>query len=272
PGDPQLHVLSGLLADSRGDLEQAVEDLSLAVRSAPSWRNLYLLANLEDRAGRTADARRHLEELLARNPGNAWGLDRLGQLELLEGDLERAIGIYRELIGRQPLRSFYNNLGLAHSLLGRPAEAAEAFRQALALEPGHVRVLLNLADAELAQGHDREAQDLYRRALLRFDEVEAAGALTAKDGMGKAQCLVHLGRVGDAVELTQRTLRQSDDDSELFYAASLVYALAGDRASFRVNAELALDHGVQPRWFTLPVFGALRNDPELRALLQRRPA
>jgi tetratricopeptide (TPR) repeat protein len=270
PGDPQLHVLSGLLAESRGDLEQAIADLTLACRSAPSWRNLFLLADLELRAGRTAEGRRHLEELLAVHPGNPWGMERLGNLELLEGDPGRAAEIFLEMIGLQPLRPYYTNLGLARSLLGRPGEAAEAYRQALALDPGHARVLLNLADAELAQGHESAASDLYRRALRRFDEVETAGALSARDRMDKAQCLVHLGRVRDAVELAQQALRESGDDPETFFAASLVYALAGDRASALVNAELALDKGVQPRWFTLPVFGALRNDPELSALLLRR--
>jgi tetratricopeptide (TPR) repeat protein len=199
-------------------------------------------------------------------------LDTLGRLELLQGDPERAIATYRQLIRHQPLRPYFTNLGLAHSLLGRHADAAEAYRRALALEPNHARVLLNLADAEIAQGHGRAAGDLYRRALARFDEVQTAGALTAKDSMDKAQCLAHLGRISDAVELTQRTLRESGDDPELFYTASLVYALAGDRASFLVNAKLAFANGVQPRWFTLPVFGTLRNDPELKALLQRPPA
>jgi serine/threonine-protein kinase len=272
PSDPELDVFAGLLAESRGDLARAVADVSRAVQRAPSWHNLFLLADLELRAGKTAEARRHLEELLARNPGNPWGLDRLGQLELLQGDPERAIAIYRELIRVQPLRPYYTNLGLAHSLLGRHAEAAAAYRQALALEPNHARVLLNLADAELAQGHASAAAELYRRALSRFDEIQAAGALTAKDSMDKAQCLAHLGRIPEAVELTQKTLRESGDDAELFYAASLVYALAGDRASFLLNAKLALANGMQPRWFTLPVFGVLRNDPDLGALLRRSPA
>ncbi|HEY2737844.1 MAG TPA: protein kinase [Thermoanaerobaculia bacterium] len=272
PSDPQLEVFAGLLAESRGDLARAVEDVSRAVQRAPSWHNLFLLADLELRAGKTADARRHLEELLARNPCNPWGLDRLGRLELLQGDPERAIATYRELIRVQPLRPYFTNLGLAHSLLGRHAEAAAAYRQALALDPNHARVLLNLADAELAQEHGSAAAELYRRALSRFDEIQAAGALTAKDSMDKAQCLAHLGRIPEAVELTQKTLRESGDDAELFYAASLVYALAGDRASFLLNAKLALDNGMQPRWFTLPVFGALRNDPDLGALLRRSPA
>ena len=272
PNDPRLDIFAGLLAESRGDLARAIEDVSRATQRAPSWHNLFLLADLELRAGKTADARRHLEELLARNPGNPWGLDMLGRLELLQGDPERAIATYRELIRVQPLRPYFTNLGLAHSLLGRHAEAAAAYRQALALDPNHARVLLNLADAELAQGHGSAAAELYRRALARFDAVQAAGALAAKDSMDKAQCLAHLGRIPEAVELTQKTLRESGDDAELFYAASLVYALAGDRASFLLNAKLALDNGMQPRWFTLPVFGVLRNDPDLGALLRRPPA
>lgn len=87
--------------------------------------------------------------------------------------------------------------------------------------------------------------------------------------MVRAQCLVHLGRSREAVELTQSTLRASGDDPEVLYAASLVYSQAGDRASALVNAKLALEKGVQPRWFTLPAFGPLRNDPELRDVGRR---
>lgn len=271
PGDPQLLMLSGQLAESRGDLEQAVTDFSAAVRRAPSWSNLYWLAVLEIRAGRTADARRHLEELLARSPDNLWGLDRLGSLELLEGDSKRAERIYLDMTRRQPLRAYYTNLGLARSLLGRTTEAVEAYRQALALDPDHLTVLLNLADAELALGRGEEARALYRRTLARIEEVGTAGGLTAEQRMAKAQCLAHLGQTREAVELTQRVLRDSGDTPEVLYTASLVYALVGDRASALVNAKLALEKGIQPRWFTLAVFGPLRDDPELRSLLRRKP-
>jgi tetratricopeptide (TPR) repeat protein len=129
-------------------------------------------------------------------------------------------------------------------------------------------VLLNLADAELALGHGEEARSHYAQTLDRLAATERAGGLSAAERMIRAQCLVHLGRVREAVELTQGTLRTSGDDPETLYEASLVYALAGDRASALVNARLALEKGVQPRWFTLPVFGPLRADPELRAMLR----
>ncbi len=267
PGDPALHVLAGKLAESQGDLKQAIAETEAAVERAPAWTNLFRLADLEIKAGRTADARRHLEELLARSPDNLWGLDKLGNLELLEGDPARAEQIYLDLIRHQPQRSFYTNLGLARSLLSRPDAAVDAYRHALELAPGHVAVLLNLADAELALGHGEEARGFYTQVLDHLAVTERAAGLSVTERMVRAQCLVHLGRSREAVELTQSTLRASGDDPEVLYAASLVYSQAGDRASALVNAKLALEKGVQPRWFTLPAFGPLRNDPELRAML-----
>ncbi len=266
PGDPQLHSLAGQLAESRGDLKRAVAELSAAAQAVPSWSNLYRLADVEARTGRTAAARRHLEELLTRSPGHPWGLNRLANLELLEGDPRRAERIYLDILRRQPQRSHYTNLGLARSLLGRHAEAVEAYRSALKFDPDNPHVLINLADSELALGRTSEARRLYRRTLESLAQAEATAALSPVERMIRAQCLAHLGLAHEAVGVTLRTLRGSGDDSEILYAASLVYALAGDRASALVNAELAVKQGVQPRWFTLPAF-PLRDDPELKALL-----
>lgn len=268
PADPELLVLAGRVAEAEGDLDRAIADLSAAVRRSPSWVNLFRLANLEARAGRTADARRHLEELLARNPNNIWGLDRLGNLELLVGDPAEAERIYLGLIRLHPQRSHYTNLGLARSLLGRNAEAVAAYEKALELAPGHIAATLNLADAQLALGREDEARALYGQVLEKLTANEAAAELPSMDRMAKAQCLAHLGRAREAVELAQQTLQQNAGDPEVIYAASLVYALVGDRSSALVNAEIALEKGVQPRWFTIAAFGPFRNDPELRALLR----
>lgn len=268
PGDPQLHSLAGQLAESRGDLERAAGELAEAVAGAPSWNNLYRLASVEMRLGRPAEARRHLDELLARNPGNVWGLRLLANLELLDGDPERAERIYLDLLSREPLPSDATNLGLTRSLLGRYAEAVEAYRRALTLDPENPYLLLNLADAQLTLGRKGEAHRLYQRTLESLARLEEATALAPLQRMIRAQCLAHLARSREAVRVTQQALRESGDDPEILYAASLVYALAGDRSSALVTAELALKQGMHPRWFTLPAFGILRGDPELLAIIR----
>jgi tetratricopeptide (TPR) repeat protein len=272
PGDPALRVYAARVAESRGDLEGAITELSAAVERSPSWQYLYRLADNEAKVGRIDAARNHLRELLERSPGNSWGLERLGNLELLLGDPARAEKVYLDLLRRSPQRSYYTNLGIARSLLGRPAEALEAFQQARALAPENTVVLLNLADAHLASGQAGEARNLYRFVLAQLEAAGATAELGTQDRLAQAQCLAHLGRAPEAVEIAQRVLRQTPEDPEAAFMGFVVYALAGDRASALVNARIALDLGVQPRWFVLAPLGPLHNDPDLQALLRRAPA
>lgn len=267
PGDPEVLVLSAELAARRGQTAEALADLRQAVQRAPSWRNLFALARLEYGSGELAAAREHFGELLARSPDNQWGLGKLAEMELMLGDPRRAEELYRRLIALAPQRAHYTNLGLALSLAGRPADAVAAYREALAIDPGHVTVRLNLADALLALGRSHEAEALYGEVLADFERRAASAALEPTEEMAVAQCLAHLGRPREAVEIVQRTRERHPGHPEVVYLASLVYAVVGDRASALVNAKSALDTGTQPRWFTLPVFGDLRRDPELVALL-----
>jgi serine/threonine-protein kinase len=267
PGDPELLVLRARLAEQTGRTDEAFDSLRAAVERAPSWRNLYSLADLEARHSRLSEAREHLGLLLSRSPDNLFALDKLAGMELLSGDLGRAERLYLKLIGLAPRRSHYTNLGLARFLLGRYAEAVEAYHKALELDPDHVAVLLNLADAESALGDRQEADRLYGRVLERLGTMEAAATLSPGDRMIKAQCLARLGHSREAVETAQQTLQQSPDDPEVIYLASLVYSLAGDHASALVNARLARAKGTQPRWFNIAAFAGLRGDPEFQRLL-----
>ncbi len=264
PGDPAVAAQRARLADAQGDLATAVRLLRAVVERYPSWRYLVELAGLELRAGEVKSARSHLEQAAALVPGNTWPLAKLGELELAYGSLRRAEQTYRQLVADRPQRSDLTNLGTVRLLLKDYDGAVESYRQALEVEPGHVAVMFNLADAELARGRTNEALALYR---------EVAGGLEGRDGPSPldrcllAQCLVHLGESRRAVGMALEALQSAGQDAEVTFQVAVVFALAGEDASALAQAGKARSLGIQARWLTIPAFDRLRDDPAFRTLL-----
>lgn len=266
PGDPAATAQRARLAEARGDLAGAVSLLREVVDRYPSWRYLVELASLELRAGEVDAARRHLEEATALVPGNTWVQAKLGELELVYGDLRRAERIYRDLVASGPQRSDLTNLGIVRFLLEDYEGAVESYRRALQLEPGHVTVTFNLADAELARGRTEEARVLYRQVLDALAIREKPSSL---DRCLQAQCLVHLGEERRAVETALEALQESPRDAEVTYQSAIVFALAGEDSSALALARKARGLGVQARWLAIPAFAQLRDEPGFQALLKQ---
>ncbi|HEY0512234.1 MAG TPA: protein kinase [Thermoanaerobaculia bacterium] len=269
PGDPQLLALRASLADHEGRSEEAIADMRSLTGQVPSWLYLAQLADLEARNGHTEEARHHLETVLASSPGNIWALEQLARIELLFGDLKRAEQIFLDLIARAPQRVYFTNLGAIRIFLEQYEDAIAAFRQALSFDPDHVSATLNMADAELALGRGVEAEAHYRKALKQLERNRPPGGLSPDDSMSQAQCLAHLGQNREAVEIMREALRQGPDNPYLLQSAALVYALVGNQASALANVRKAREKGLQPRWFSLPGFAALKDNPEFRRLVRK---
>jgi tetratricopeptide (TPR) repeat protein len=260
PGDPVVDTQRVRIAEARGDLPEAIRILRGMMARHPTWRGWMRLADFELRDGDIVSARLHLEEAARLVPGNTWPVARLGELELAYGDLQRAAAIYRGLIAKGPQRSDLTNLGLVQFLLGDFEAAAVSFRRALALDPGHLAVTLNLADVELARGRRTEALALYREALTSLSRKAAASPLTPVERCLEAQCRAHLGEARQAVAIALEVLQGHPRDAEVTYQASLVFALAGEDASALALARKARELGMQERWFLIPAFRRLRSE------------
>ena len=269
PGDVLIPYLRYSLALQRGRLAEAISWMLKVVELQPSGRYLVALGEMEARTGHLAAARQHLEEARRLVPGNTWVLAKMGELELAYGDLPRAETIYRGLVASGPQRSDLTNLGLVHFLLGRYTEAAEDYRRALAIDPGHITATLNLADAELALGHLREGAELQRQVLAALEAKEHGASLLPIELIFRAQCLAYLGESRRAVDIALSALQESPEDADVIYQASLVLSIAGERASALSLVRKALALGYQPRWFTVPAFASLRSDPAFRNLIEQ---
>ncbi len=262
--DPAGGLLQrGLLAERRGRLPEALELMRAAARMRPSWLTLLTLANAEYRQSRFDDARRHLEELLSRSPGNLEGLKTLAQIELLRNP-ERAVALLREAAKRDPDIGSLTNLGVNLLLLRRYGEAEASLRRALALQPDNPSAALNLADCLSLLGRLAEARQLYARAAEIASRQATPGDWSLLSV--KAQALAHLGASEGALEAIQEALRLTPNNGQLAYEAAVVYVLLGDRSSALFHARQAAAQKVDANWFALPFFDPLRNEPAFAAL------
>ncbi|HBL25914.1 MAG TPA: hypothetical protein DD490_03665 [Acidobacteria bacterium] len=267
PGDVRLLERKSWILSAQGKPREALALTRAAAEIQPSSKRLADLAQLEIQQGHVDAARRTLERSLQRSPGNYPALSLLAILELYNGDLHRAVEIYRELVRRSPGVAQLSNLGLAYFSLGRYEEAAATYRQIVEREPGHALALLNLADTLLLMGRTAEGRTLYEKVLTL---LAADPATTTPQYLTvKAQALAHLGRGREAVAAVQEALRLAPNDGPVAYEAAVVYALLGEDDSALVNVERALSLGQGTRWFALPWFSSLRRDPEFRRLLEK---
>jgi len=264
PGDVRLLDLQAALAERQGRPAEALALSRTAVERQPSWARLYEHANLARRQGETAEARRSLEQLLARFPGNEWGRRLLATLELTSGDPARAAALYQELLARSAEPDLLANLGLARMLQGDHSGAAAALERAVAAAPRNYYFLLNLAQARQLEGKKAEGDALCRRvlALSAEDKAEEWQRLTVR-----AQALAQLGAGQDAVLAAQEALRLAPRNGQAAFEAALVFAMVGDRTLALANTRRARDLGFNaPAWFRLPWFDPLRSDAGFRRL------
>jgi tetratricopeptide (TPR) repeat protein len=268
PTDPELPVRRARLAWRRDDPEAAVELLERAMRRRRTWRGLWDLAEIHLHTGDPARARALLQEALELVPGHRIVRAKLAQLELLEGDPRRAASLERALLEEHPSATHATNLGTALLLLGEYEAARETFDEALEMAPDDPGLLLNRADAEALLYGDDVATEWYRRALEAAERLDRA---TGRESLDiRAQCLAHLGRGLEAVEAVQRQLQRTPDSAGAHFTAALVYAVIGDRTSAVVSAARSIRLGMEPRWFSLPFFASVRDDPAFRAALEKR--
>jgi serine/threonine-protein kinase len=264
PGDVALLERSSRILDAQGKSQEALAQLRTAARLQPSSKRLHNLAQLELKLGHVAAAKKSLNLLLQRSPNDFDGTSMLATIELLNGDVNRAIQLYRQLVSRSPGTGELSNLSVAYLFARRYAEAAGTARTILAREPGNPLYVLGLGDAYLLMGRRQEAEEQYRR-ILDLTSSDPAKAdpqfLTVR-----AQALAHLGQGRPAVAAVQEALRLAPDNGSTAYEASLVYALLGEDDSALVNAERAVKSGFGPRWFSFPWFDSLRRRPEFQTM------
>ncbi|NRR32627.1 tetratricopeptide repeat protein [Oxalobacteraceae bacterium] len=159
----------------RGDRVALFERAAEIVARGDALAALQVLAQWHHEAGETALAEAVLREVLRRAPAMPGAMANLGLMLSTLGRPQEAVELHRRALALQPdLAAAWGNLALALRALGDDAGAADAEQAALRLAPHSPEAHINAGLALYGQGRILESMAAYRHALqLRHDLPEA---------------------------------------------------------------------------------------------------
>ncbi len=262
--------------EQTGNQAEATRTLEQGVRRFPEnltlWTRLGRSLLQEHRPAEAADVFRFLVGEFRRRgdaAGEGWAWYQLGQAEYSRGlpmESLAAAGKALELAGQQA--DFYHLQGLAWYELRQDSDAESAFRRALSLAPGDVRLQFNLAlvllrrrdmaaaeeilsqvtraapdfaEAAFYLGRIYNNQHRNRQALELFQRAEQLNP--ALDGLylQKGLALKALGRDGEAAESLSRHLQQHPDDVSALISLGDCHLRQADAAQATIPLKRAVE-------------------------------
>jgi len=149
-----------------------------------------------------------------------WNL--LGVVAHQQNDNELAINLISQAIVLQgDIAEYHNNLGLAQRGRGDAGEAEAAWRNALLLDPSHVKAAANLASLLRWDGR-------FDEALAVAEQGAAAGSqdVDALNNLGNA--LKDCGRMDEAIEAYRQVIALAPDFALAHWNLSLALLSVGD--------------------------------------------
>ncbi len=190
--DPGDFYTKGEANYKAGKYEDAIQDLTQAVKLSPDWEDPhYVLALALTETGRLKEAIEEFKQvvkLAIKDEPKILSYYNVGNAHADLGEYQDAIDSYNQAIklnanssNRQPLSKPHNNLGLAYAALGRLNEAIAEFNQAVQLRPEYAEAHYNLGVAYVQLGRRHEAEEQQRILVkLRPDLAAKLDALTKK--------------------------------------------------------------------------------------------
>jgi len=228
--DAYSFLRAGMARERTGDYPGAVEayDRGLAVESD----NVELL-NAKGFAlfqqGKSALAVGALERALQSDPAHWKAHNNMALASIDLGELEMAEAHYRESLAIDPQPAIYNDLGFVLERQGLTEEAANAYRQALTLDPDSATAHYNLGASLAREQQFVDAETHFRKALTNTPN--------AKTYTGLALVLWQQGKPESALKQLQLAVKADPTDAAAHEALGKIYLQQGNLPAAAVAYE-----------------------------------
>ena len=265
------HSLAWLLYQ-RGQLDAAIDELTLAVQTSPDRAMFHShLGTMLRQAGRVRGRRRLLSGRAASSSRTTSRLVTIWAMPISKWASSnwRSRVIATPCAAHRTIRISYLNLALAQKELGRLDEARHALQHALGIKPDFADAWVNLGMVWKAEGDHTQAEACYRRAL----EVNPNSALAYNN-----LASLRLGeyRPSEAIGLLQKALQIKPDYATAYINLGDAYQAQGRTAealsAFGEALRIAPNDALKIKSaLTLPVIlGSESQIDEVRSAIARQ--
>ena len=184
--------------------------------------------------GDYAGAERIYDKLLPLNPGAPASYVNLALAQARQKKFDAAIETLNKGAAAVPGSDvILSRLGHTYLVTGRPAEALEAMRRVLEIDPDHFDALTVCAVVLESSGRAEEARAYMERAL----DVEPENKFLRTS---LARSLASSGRLSEAIELLSGLVRDHPADASLFQNLGIALGMTGDYPEAIENLNRAL--------------------------------
>ncbi len=187
------------------EAEKLLEELASKNRDSAHYH--FLKGLLAERRGEYEEAMDHYRRATDLDPDHVRALFRLGYLASLYGEVTEAIGCWRACVEKKPVPvNALINLGLLYEDLERYQDAIACYRMVLKYYPNHPRARLYLGDAEASTSmyYDREKEKERSRQnqILRIPISDFELSVRSRNCLEK----MNIKTLGDLIMKTEEEL------------------------------------------------------------------
>jgi tetratricopeptide (TPR) repeat protein/TolB-like protein/predicted Ser/Thr protein kinase len=238
------HACLGRIDDGTGHYPEAIAEFQLALSLEPTNEEAAVgLANSYEHEGKITEAEKAYQQAVQAHPNSRYSYNSFGLFYLHRNQYDKALEMYRKVAEIAPdWYGTYANIGSIYDEMGQYEKAIDPLKKSIAIRPSYAGYV-NLGAAYFGLNKFDEAAQAYEEAIkLDPQQYVTWGNLGAALYYGgkKDQATAPYRK---AVELALSELKVNPRDAELLSGLASYYSMLGDPKNALLYLGQALEHG-----------------------------